>query len=150
MFDRFPGEAKRALKFSREAGLRHGHDVIDTEHLLLGLLDVRGGASTRVADEFCGGSAAVREAVQKHIKPGTSASQGQIPFTPQAKRALEFVFHEAMSPAKQRPISLRLAPIIDGDVLLGLLQEPNGIAGRVLRELGLTTELAREFLDAPE
>jgi len=143
MFDRFSERARKVISFSRTEALRFNLDYIGTEHILLGLVKEGSGIGANVLMNLDVDLVKVRVRIEKLIKPAPGpAPGGQLPFTPRAKKALEFSIDEARS--------LGHNYIGTEHLLLGLLREKEGWAAQVLTKLGLTLEDARrevvEFL----
>src|SRR5207248_4161975 len=87
----------------------------------------------------------VRLEVEKLVKPAPDVvTMGQLPFTPRAKKVLEFAIDEARA--------LDHNYVGTEHLLLGLLREQEGLAAQVLMNLGLKLEDVRnevmEFLGA--
>src|SRR5688500_10214708 len=136
MFDRFSEHARRTMMLARQEALRLHHDYIGTEHILLGLVEESGGTGAQVLRDLGVELSDVRDAVTKLIQPGTSEiTYGQLPFTPRGKHVLELSLEEAQS-AGHRHIGTE-------HLLLGLVRESGGIAGKALLGLGLTVEQVR-------
>jgi ATP-dependent Clp protease ATP-binding subunit ClpA len=106
--------------------LGHGH--IGTEHLLLGLIREEEGVAARVLESLGLALDDMREEIEKHVGKGDEHTDGQIPFAPRCKRALELALSEARD--------LGDAHVGTEHVLLGLCREGEGVAGRILVERG--------------
>lgn len=90
LFNRFTDLARHAVVLAQEAARTHRHDHIDTEHVLIGLLDEPRGLAARLLVEQAGSDFAVRQAVDRVLrKKGGKAPRGHIPFTADCKYALE-------------------------------------------------------------
>ena len=128
MFRRFTDRARRAVHLAREEALLLRHDHVGTEHLLLGLLYEGEGVAAHVLESLGISREDVRGQVDEIIGHGQSPPQGDIPFTPAARRALRLALQE----------SLQLGHRYIGTehVLLGLLREAEGVAAQVLTRLG--------------
>src|SRR5688500_9371219 len=133
MFDRFTDDARKVMGLSRQAAERLGDEAIGPEHVLLGLLGVPGVHRELLARH--GGSIdAVRVDVERRVeaarpeRPGCPL--GQVPFTPDAKRALEAAYGGGKRDV--RPWEL----------LLGLAADRTSLAGRLLRDLRLEVDVA--------
>jgi ATP-dependent Clp protease ATP-binding subunit ClpC len=114
----------------REEAIRLGHNFVGTEHLLLGLIREGDGLAVAILKKLNVSISALKAEIEKVVAVGTEFSPaGEIPFTPQAKKVLEYAISEARS--------LSHNYIGTEHVLLGLIREEGGVAGRVLRELGL-------------
>lgn len=135
MFGRFTERAQRVIVLSQEEARRLGHNVVGTEHILLGLVAEGHGVAARALEEL-GALEQVRSEVEKVIGRGESMTIGQIGFTPRAKRVLELAFDEARQ--------LGHTYIGTEHILLGLIREGEGVAARVLRNLNVDLEKVRK------
>lgn len=136
MFERFTEGARRAVVHAQEEAGRLRHDYVGTEHLLLGIL--RGpsredaGPEEHVAVAALGGLgitlAEAREQVEGYVAYGEDFEDRPVSFTPRAKRVLEHALREALELGHGR--------IGPAHMLLGLTDEPDGIAARVLADMG--------------
>jgi ATP-dependent Clp protease ATP-binding subunit ClpA len=136
MFDRFTDRARKVMGFSRQECQRFHHDYIGPEHILLGLILDGCGVAADVLKNLDVDPKRLRREVEKHITHGnTMVTMGQIPFTPRAKRVLEFSFEEAND--------LGHNYIGTEHLLLGLIREEEGFAAQALRTLGVGLEAAR-------
>ncbi|HEX3647647.1 MAG TPA: Clp protease N-terminal domain-containing protein [Pseudonocardiaceae bacterium] len=90
MFNRFTDLSRHVVVLAQEAARTLRHGAIDTEHLLIGLLDEQRGLAARLLVERAGSAAAVRAALDQHLAPaGRKSLRGHIPFTAASKQALE-------------------------------------------------------------
>jgi ATP-dependent Clp protease ATP-binding subunit ClpC len=140
VFERFTDRARRTVVLAQEEArlLHHGH--IGTEHLLLGLIHEGEGLGAKVLEQLGISLEAARAAVEKAVEPGTEAPEGHIPFTPRAKKALELSLREALV--------LKHNYIGTEHILLGILREGEGLAARVLLDLGADLAAARQHVIA--
>jgi len=138
MFDRFTDRARRVMQLARAEAVRLNHDYIGTEHVLLGLVQEGSGVAANVLRNMGIDMQRIRQEVEKNIPSGRSSAipAGQIPFTPRAKKVLEFAIEEAGS--------LGHNYIGTEHLLLGLLRETGGKAARVLIRLGVRLSEVRE------
>ncbi len=128
MFERFTDRARRVLVLAQEEARMLEHDFIGTEHLLLGLLGEGDGVGAKVLTAFGVRIDAVRLGVEEIIGLGAGAS-GSPPFTPRAKKVLELSLREALQ--------LHHSYIGTEHILLGLIREGDGVACKVLIDLGV-------------
>jgi ATP-dependent Clp protease ATP-binding subunit ClpC len=135
MFSRFTERAQKVVVLSQEEARRLGHNVVGTEHILLGLAAEGEGVAARALQALGIGLEKVRAEVENVIGRGEGAPQGQIGFTPRAKRVLELAFEEARQ--------LSHTYIGTEHILLGLIHEGEGVAGQVLKNLGADLEKVR-------
>lgn len=91
-------------------------------------LPERTGVAAKALESLGIGLDTVRLRVEAAIGRGSQAQSGHIPFTPEAKKALELSLREAVHLGHQYVGTEHL--------LLGLIREADGNAGRVLSELG--------------
>ena len=137
MFDRFTDRARKVMGYSRQEAQRFNHDYIGPEHMLLGLIREGGGVANDVLRQLDVESKKIRKSVEKLVEHGTTmVTMGQLPFTPRAKRVLELTLEEASNMGHNYLGTEHL--------LLGLIREEEGIAGRVLAKLRVTADHARE------
>ncbi|QDU69254.1 ATP-dependent Clp protease ATP-binding subunit [Engelhardtia mirabilis] len=149
MFDRFTDRAKKVMNLARQEAQRFNHEYLGTEHILLGLVQEGSGVAANVLRQMNIDLTKIRAEVEKLVKTGPSmVTMGQLPFTPRAKKVLELSMEEASN--------LGHNYIGTEHLLLGLIKENEGIAAKVLTNLGVKLEDVREevleFLgaDAPE
>jgi ATP-dependent Clp protease ATP-binding subunit ClpC len=128
MFERFTDQARRVVVLAQEEArmLNHGH--IGTEHLLLGLVHEGEGVAARALESLNISLPAVRREVEEIIGRGERPPSGHIPFTPEAKQALELSLRESNQ--------LGHNYIGTEHLLLGLLREGEGVAAQVLVKMG--------------
>jgi len=135
MFGRFTERAQKVVVLSQEEARRLGHNVVGTEHILLGLAAEGEGVAARALQNLDISLEKVRSEVEKVIGRGDGTPQGQICFTPRAKRVLELAFDEARS--------LGHTYIGTEHILLGLIREGEGVAAQVLKNLGADLDRVR-------
>ena len=123
MIERFTDRARQVVVLAQGEARRLDHDYIGTEHILLGLIreayGVPRGQDAGVARDRLGRCAAAGGEI---IGQGQQAPSGHIPFTPRAKKVLELSLRES----KQ----LGHNYIGTEHILLGLIREGDGVAGR--------------------
>jgi len=137
MFDRFTDRAKKVMNLARQEAQRFNHEYLGTEHILLGLVQEGSGVAANVLRNMQIDLAKIRTEVEKLVKTGPSmVTMGQLPFTPRAKKVLELSMEEAGN--------LGHNYIGTEHLLLGLIKENEGIAAKVLTNLGVKLEDVRE------
>lgn len=135
-FDKFTERARQVFALAQEEAQRFQHNYIGTEHLLLGLIREGEGVGARVLKNMGVDLADVRASVEKIIKRGDRVVVGgAIGLTPRAKKVVELAMVEARS--------LDHHYIGTEHLLLGLVHEGEGIAARVLENLGINLERVR-------
>jgi ATP-dependent Clp protease ATP-binding subunit ClpC len=135
MFGGLTERAQRVLQLSQGEARRLGHDVIGTEHLLLGLVAEGTGIAARALQNLGINLEDVRQAVEKMVGTGNPEKVKMLTLTPRAKKVLEL----AMIEARQ----LGQGYIGTEHILLGLIREGEGIAAQVLTGLGADAEKVR-------
>ena len=136
MFERFTEQARQVVVLAQEEtrALRHNH--IGTEHLLLGLLREADGVAARALSTLEVSLEKVRGEITRIVGEGEDESQGQIPFTPRAKKVLELALREALA--------LGHNYIGTEHILLGLVRESEGVAARILHDLEVDADRVRQ------
>jgi 6,7-dimethyl-8-ribityllumazine synthase len=134
-FDKFTERARQVLTLAMEEAVRHNHDYIGTEHLLLGLLRQPGGVAASVLVNLGVDLSKAKSAVEFILGRGGKPPRGEIPLTPGSKKVIEFAVEEARR--------LDHSYIGTEHLLLGLVREGEGVAFGVLESLGITLERVR-------
>ncbi|MFO0981450.1 MAG: Clp protease N-terminal domain-containing protein [Planctomycetota bacterium] len=137
MFELFTDRARKTMNLAKQAAQRLEHPYIGTEHILFGILDEGSGVAANVMRKMRVDLKRVRDELEREIASGSPSlvTQGNLPFTPAAKAVLESSLAEAQRLNHQH--------IGTEHLLLGLLGEGQGIAGRVLTRCGLTLAATR-------
>jgi len=135
-FERFSEGARKVLTKAQEEAKRLGHSYIDTEHILLGIVDEEAGVASKVLTNLGVPLPKVRAAVEFVVGKGERRTAGEISLAPRAKRAIEIAVDEARR--------LNSNYIGSEHLLLGLLGGKEGVACNVLENFGITLERARE------
>ncbi len=137
MFERFTDRARKVMALANQEAQRFNHEYIGTEHILLGLIKEGSGVAANVLRNLEIDLKKVRIEVEKHVQSGPNTmSMGKLPYTPKAKKVIELAFEEARS--------LGHNYVGTEHLLLGLLREQEGVAARVLMNLGVKLEDVRE------
>jgi hypothetical protein len=126
------GGSLRALAKAYAEAPRFNHDFVGTEHLLLGLTEAAPEAVTGLGLDV----SAIRREIEAIVGSSRAHEIKSTPLTPRAKHALRLAIDEAKS--------MNQSLVTPEHFLLGLLREPDGVAARVLRNLGVEIEVTRE------
>ena len=129
MFERFTEKAIKVIMLAQEEARRLGHNFVGTEQVLLGLIGEGTGIAAKVLKSMGVNLKDARVEVEKIIGRGSGFVAVEIPFTPRAKRVLELSWDEARQ--------LGHNYIGTEHLLLGLIREGEGVAARVLENLGV-------------
>lgn len=134
--DNFTPRAQQVLQLARKEADRFNHGYVGTEHILLGLIALGHGVAVNALQALGIDLATVRLEVEKAVGTGPETKTiGNIPFTPRAKKVL------ALSASEAR--GLGHSYVGTEHILLGLLREGEGIAARVLENLGVDLDETR-------
>jgi ATP-dependent Clp protease ATP-binding subunit ClpC len=136
-FDRFTERAQEAAQRAAEIIQRYGHNQIDTEHILLALIEQPQGVIPQILEVLKVDPNAISERLDYILKTSPKASifgggAGQIFITPRVKRIIDLANEEA-SKLKDEYISTE-------HIFLAILSERNTPAARLLEGAGLTRE----------
>jgi ATP-dependent Clp protease ATP-binding subunit ClpC len=131
-------DAQAALDFARRSSeaARLGH--IGTEHLLLGLLEARDSAAAIALGQL----GVTLPRVEAELVEQAMTTQRIILSDTMASSLAEAVFRAA----RQRADAAGRAEVGTSDLLVALASEKEGVASRVLIELGVTYEQIAETL----
>jgi Clp amino terminal domain, pathogenicity island component len=129
-FERFLADVRDAIVLAQEEARALNHNYVGTEHILLGLLSAEGGLAARLLAVIGVEANAVRSALEERLvgRGATEPPPGPLSFTPRSKKALELALREAK---EDRSVHVR-----SEHLLLGIARVREGLAARVLRDLG--------------
>jgi ATP-dependent Clp protease ATP-binding subunit ClpC len=142
-FDRFTERAQEAAQRAAEIIQRYGHNQIDTEHILLALIEQPQGVISQIFEILKVESDAIAERLDYILRTSPKASifgggAGQIFITPRVKRIIDLANEEA-NRLKDEYISTE-------HLFLAILTERNTPAARLLESSGLTRERVNEAI----
>jgi ATP-dependent Clp protease ATP-binding subunit ClpC len=138
MFEKFTEKGRKIIIYAKEEAEKRSNDYLGTEHLILAILREEDGVPITILKKMGLSIEEVRYEVEKSLPVGSSLMTfGDIPFTPRAKKVLELAIEEARL--------LGHAYIGSEHLLLGLVREDEGIAGKILRNLGANLLGARQL-----
>ncbi|MGO4890088.1 ATP-dependent protease ATP-binding subunit ClpC [Anaerobacillus sp. MEB173] len=135
MFGRFTERAQKVLALAQEEAIRLGHNNIGTEHVLLGLIREGEGIAAKALLALGLGPDKIQKEVETLIGKGQEGSK-TIHYTPRAKKVIELSMDEARK--------LGHSYVGTEHILLGLIREGEGVAARVLNNLGVSLNKARQ------
>jgi len=135
----FTPRAQQVLARARREADRLSHDFVGTEHLLLGLISLGENPAVSVLVKMGLDLEIIRAETKKHVGVGSEPKiPGNIPYTPRVKRVLALAAKESRA--------LNHAYIGTEHILLGLLSEGDGVAARVLKNLGADIDVTRQYI----
>jgi ATP-dependent Clp protease ATP-binding subunit ClpC len=136
-FDRFTERAQEAAQRAAEIIQRYGHNQIDTEHILLALIEQPQGVISQILEILKVDANALTERLDYILKTSPKANifgggAGQIFITPRVKRIIDLANEEA-NRLKDEYISTE-------HIFLAILSERSTPAARLLEGAGVTRE----------
>ncbi len=142
-FDRFTERAQDATARAYEILQRYGHNQIDTEHILLALLEQPEGVIPQILEKMNVDQEALRFKLDEILKASPKASiygggAGQVFMTPRVKRVVDVAQEEA-NRLKDEYISTE-------HLFLAILTETRTAIARMLKEAGITKERVTEII----
>ncbi len=143
-FDRFTERAQEAAQRAAEIIQRYGHNQIDTEHILLALIEQPGGVIPQILTHLNVNAQALADRLDATLRATPKANifggggAGQIFITPRVKRIIDLANEEANR--------LRDEYISTEHIFLAILTERNTPAARVLESAGITRERVYEAI----
>jgi hypothetical protein len=137
LFQEFTKRAQATLELAQEEARQLNHTYIGTEHLLLGILHEGEGVGAKLLKEMGCDLRTVRQTVQDTVGRGASGdhAEGEMHLTPRLKK----VFQLAVEEAKR----FDHAYVGTEHLVLGILREGEGVAGRILIKAGMNLDTAR-------
>ena len=140
MWQRFSERARKVVFSAQEEAQKCGEGYVSTEHLLLGLVRESDNVAAKVLESLGISLNRVRAEVEKQLPRGEARPNQDMTLTPSAKRVIDLSYEEA------RQLSNNY--IGTEHLLLGLISDGDGIAGKVLTKLGVRLEAARSAVIA--
>ena len=135
MWQRFTERARRVVFFAQEEAGKLGGNYVSTEHILLGMVRENDSVAARILDSMGVSLGRIRSEIERQVAIGDGRMGQDMQLTPRAKRVIDLSYDEA------RQLSNNY--IGTEHLLLGLVREAEGLAGRVLTKLGVELERVR-------
>ncbi len=142
-FDRFTERAQEAAQRAAEIIQRYGHNQIDTEHILMALIEQPQGVISSLLEELKIDTEALMERLDYILRTSPKANifgggAGQIFITPRVKRIIDLANEEA-NKIKDEFISTE-------HIFLAILNERNTSAAKLLEGAGVTRERVQDSI----
>jgi len=142
-FDRFTERAQEAAQRAAEIIQRYGHNQIDTEHILLALIEQPQGVISQILEILKVDSEELTDRLDYILRTSPKANifgggAGQIFITPRVKRIIDLANEEA-NRLKDEYISTE-------HIFLAILSEKSTPAARLLEGAGVTRERVYESI----
>jgi ATP-dependent Clp protease ATP-binding subunit ClpC len=139
VFENFTMRARMAVVASANVARERNHHEIGTEHLLLGLVTGDDDPINQVLRSAGIEATALRDVVDELAPPGSTPPGAHIPFTAEAKQALERSLEEAHNRGHQ---------FVDAEHLLfALTRDPDATSAKVFRSSGISIEMIQAQLE---
>src|SRR5947208_9626625 len=135
MWQRVTERARRVVFFAQEEAGRLGENYVSTEHLLLGLVRENDSVAARILDRLGVSLGRIRSEIERQVTRGDGRLGQDMQLTPRAKRVIDLAYDEARQ--------LNNNFIGTEHLLLGLIREGEGLAGRVLAKLKVDLDRTR-------
>jgi len=137
MFGRYSERAQRVIVLAQEEARRLNYNYVGTEHLLLGLIREGTGIAAKALQSLGINLDQVRGEVEKIIGRGNAPMTGEIGYTPRAKKVVM-----ELAPEEARLLGHNY--VGTEHILLGLIREGEGVAARVLENMGADLDKVRQ------
>ncbi|MGB3976372.1 MAG: ATP-dependent Clp protease ATP-binding subunit, partial [bacterium] len=139
MFEKFTERARLVIVLAKSEAERLKHDRLDTEHLLMGLIKEGGGIAVRALQKMNINPYTLHLQLERRLITGNrSSSEKELPFSELAKRVLEGAMLESRELGHN---------YIDTEhLLLGMVRERHGMAGKMLRDAGVMLDTLRDVI----
>ena len=142
-FDRFTERAQDAATRATEILQRYGHNQIDTEHILLALLEQPDGVIPQILERMGIDQEYIKRRLDDVLRASPKAAiygggAGQVFITPRVKRIVDLANEEANR--------LRDEFISTEHLFLAILSERNTAVARILAEAGVTKDRVNDII----
>ena len=138
MFEYFNEKAIKAIMFAQEEARRTGHNVVGTEHLLLGLIGEGTSDAAKILEEQGIHLNETRRTIENLTGRGPGYAPPNIPFTPKVKR----IFEQSLQEARQLGEQI----VTPEHILLAITFEPETLAAKILIKNGVDLRKLRTDL----
>ena len=135
MWQRFSDSARKVIYYAQEEAQRFGAQVIDPEHLLLGITHNSLCVASRVLTQLGTRPDSFERVISAQLPRAPQNDPSDMTLSPRSKQVVDFAYAEARN--------LNHNYIGTEHLLLGLLKQRDGIAGEVMNMKGVTLDAAR-------
>lgn len=138
----FTPRAQQVFQIARNEALKLGNDYIGSEHILLGIIELGQGVAVMVLEKMGVYVDSIREEIEARMeKTGPTSptpTKKELPLTPRVKKLISLATKEAKS--------LGHSYVGTEHILLGLIKDSDGIAAKILSNLGVDLEDTRRTI----
>lgn len=138
MWQRLTDEARRAVFYTNEEAQNAGNGLVETEHLLVGILQEDEFRAAVILAGMGVSAERLREDVKRRLPPAAPEPREDMTLTARCRRTLDLAFEEARQLGHEH--------IGTEHLLLGIVRQGDGIAGVVLKEFGVEASALRTAL----
>ena len=138
MIERFNDKARMVTLFSQEEAKALGHNFLGTEHLLYGLIKEGSGIAFNALSKLGANLDVVHNMIIDMVGSGETQYEGVITMTPRTKRVIDL--------AAEKARAMGHGYIGTEHILLGILEDGEGIAVQILEEMKIDTDKLRELV----
>ncbi len=132
-FGKYTDQAMVAIDIAMREAKGLNHPYVGTEHLLIGIVAVEGSVVADIVGKFGVNLTDIRNAVERFVGAyGSVTSRGDLPYTPRTKKVLQLAVTLAKVTGFEAVGTIH--------IFLALLREGEGVAGHVLKHLGINQE----------
>ncbi|MDZ7671459.1 MAG: ATP-dependent Clp protease ATP-binding subunit [Halanaerobiales bacterium] len=141
MFGKFTERARRVIAMAEAEAKKLNHNYVGTEHILLGLVKEKKGIAGKVlSDKANLKEDQIINIIKNIIGQGKNKVEGTVGLTPRSKKVLNLSMEHARK--------LNHNYIGTEHILLGLITEGEGVAVRILKEVGVNlNEVKKEIME---
>jgi ATP-dependent Clp protease ATP-binding subunit ClpC len=138
MWDKFTNRAKQVKRLAEKEAQRLNHNYVGTEHILLGLIKLGQGVAIEVLKKLGLDFDIVRVEIEKTVGPAAASTKnaGRPASTPGADKVYQAAWEEAQQ--------LNHNYVGTEHILLGLLRQKDGLAAKILQNLDVDLDKARD------
>ncbi|MGK7938419.1 MAG: ATP-dependent Clp protease ATP-binding subunit [Xenococcaceae cyanobacterium] len=135
MFEYFNDKAIKSVVLAQEEARRTGHNLVGSEHVLLGVMEEGTSTAAKILTDFQVTINNTRQLAEKIAGRGAGFSPANIPFTPKVKN----IFEQALQEARQ----LGTRYINPEHILLAIAKNANTLAAKILVHQNVDLEKLR-------
>ena len=135
MFEYFNDKAIKSVILAQEEAKKTGHNLVGSEHLLLGVMEEGTSIATKILGDWQVQVNSIRQLIDKIVGRGSGFSPANIPFTPKVKT----IFEQALQEARQLDTNY----VSPEHIILAIAQQTDTLAAKVLVRQGVDLEKLR-------
>lgn len=135
--ERFTDRANKIMGLANACAQKYNHEYIGTEHILVGIIQEEAGVAHHALVTLGITKEIIEKEIEKIVQYGPDmVTMGKLPLTPRGKKVIEFAYENARS--------LGHHYVGTEHLLLGLMDEKDGVGSQVLQILAGTEKIKQE------